>query len=474
MALTLSSVRDRFALAGRALAGSLPGNGTIGGRIVSGVVTPGGSPPPRGTKDVLASYSSLPWVRAVVSRISYDTASVEWQLWKKTGPEGRAIRDGQVKRLQSLHGKHREAEFRKALDRGEIEQVHEHQLLDLLGSFNSFHTGLSGRRVLQQHMDLVGEAFWIIERDRRGMPIAIWPVPPSWVLGTPTVSRPTFRFSFRGFQGEIPATEVIWFSELDPANPYARGTGTVQALGDDVETDEYAAKHLKALFFNRARPDIIVSPKSDDGDSVTEPEIRRLENDWTSRTQGFWRAFKPYFIRRAVEVNEIDQTFPSQQIVELRKFERDTCIQVFGVSPEILGIIASGSSRATVTVAEYIYGRRTLVPRLEAQRATMQERLVPQFDERLILGYVSPVAEDTEMEAKARETTPYAFTIDEHRAAGGEEPLPDGRGNIRMVPIALQPESDEEPIEDLPLNLPGDDGGAGDAEARVGSIRIRA
>lgn len=434
------SLRDRAALIFRAVQGTLPTDpSTVGGRLFAGVVQGGGTPPPVGIREHLKSYSQMPWLRAVVSRISFDIASTQWCLYvKKRKGTPKALLDGQVKSIQRAPLELRTKLVQSALDDGDLQPVLDHPLLTLLDTFNGFHVGLNGRRLTAQHLDLAGEAFWLLERDGLGMPIAVWPVPPSWVIGTPTIRNPAFRVSFKGWQGWIPATEFVWFTEPDPANPYGRGSGTAQSLGDELQTDEYASKFVQTFFFNRARPDIIVSPKGEDSD-MQEGEVRRLEAGWNRNSAGFWRGFKPFFVRRAVEVTPLETNLRAQQFVQLREFERNTIIQTFGVSPEIFGIIAGSANRATIEMAEYIYGKRTLVPRLELQRAIMQERLVPEFDERLILHYVSPVREDAEMQLKAATVAPWSLTTNEWRRMSGHIPIEGTAGDLHMMPVALQP-----------------------------------
>ena len=48
-------------------------------------------------------------------------------------------------------------------------------------------------------------------------------IPPTWVVNTPTPTHPFFRMSYRGWQREIPSTEVIWGTDPNPLDPYARG-----------------------------------------------------------------------------------------------------------------------------------------------------------------------------------------------------------------------------------------------------------
>jgi len=311
--------------------------------------------------------------------------------------------------------------------------VTEHPLLDLLHGANPFIEGLSNRKLTQTYIDLVGEAFWIKERNEFGMPVQVWPIPPDWVLETPTPGKRHYVVSFRAWRGEIPDTEILWFCDPNPENPYGRGSGYVRSLGDELETDEYAAKHTKSWFYNSARPDMIIS-----ADGLEKDETARLENDWLNKHQGFWRSFKPHFLNRKVDVQMISQEFRNMQLIELRKHERDTIVQVLGVPPEMLGILTS-SNRATIDAADFLFSRWVVLPRLEFMRSVMQTKLVPEYDERLILDFHSPIAEDKEFILNAAKAAPWSLTLDEWRLMQSQKPLEDDAGKVHMVPLNLLP-----------------------------------
>jgi hypothetical protein len=388
-----------------------------------------GNPPKRGTKELLNAYNTMPWLRAVVNRVGTSVASTPWQLYVvRKGGAGKAIKAAALQQGNLAARRQLMAGYRKA---GELVEIEEHPLLDLINRPNSFHVGLTNRQIIQMHLDLAGEALWLKERNGLGKPAALWPLPPDWVVATPTPGHPFFRVSFRGWQGDIPDTEILWMVDPDPTNPYGRGSSMARALADELETDEYAAKHVKAWFYNRARPDLLIY-----GKDLSKDDTIRLEQDWLSKAQGFWKAFKPYFLGREVQVKELSQTFDNMQLVDLRKNERDTIIHVYGMPPEVLGIVEN-SNRATIDAADYMYARWILVPRLEFQRAFYQERLVPEYDDRLILDYVSPVAEDKEHNLKVAQAAPYALKVDDWRALRGEEPLPNDEGQVFMVPFNL-------------------------------------
>jgi HK97 family phage portal protein len=395
------------------------------------------SPPRKGTADIIRSYKDMPWFRAVVNKVAKSIASVSWELYV-VREQGKAVKVSKIQRAS--HNEKIKLYKKKAV---ELEEIEEHPLLDLLNNCNSYMTGAFMRQLTQIYLDSVGEAFWIKERNNLGMPIELWPVPPTDVVDIPTHNKPFFSVRLGSITTEIPATEVIWFKEPDPENPYARGSGIGMALGDELATDELAAKHTKTWFYNRARPDLLIS-----GDNLTPTDTERLEQRWLSESKGFWNAYKPLFLSRRVDVKELSQSFSDMELISLRKYERDLIIQVFGVPPEIMGIVEN-SNRATIDAASYIYTVNCLIPRLETIRECLQMYLVPDFDERIIVDYVSPVAEDKEYHLRAAQSASWALTINEWREMMGKEPLPDDKGDARLTPMALLETRGEQTTETL-------------------------
>lgn len=417
-----------------------------------------GAPPDRTVPGFLRAYNEMPWLRAAVHKVSSSVASTTWRLYVVRGGNGKLVRP---RTLQRAAIESRTAMLHRYAKAGQLQEIESHPLLDLLDSTNAFLVGLSTRKLTQTYMDLVGEAFWIKERNGAGAPVAVWPIPPSWISDLPTASDPFYQISFRGWQGRIPDTEMVWFQDPDPENPYARGTGIAKALSDELDIDEYAAKWMKSFFYNRARPDLIVA-----GEGLAKADTDRLEQNWMSKNQGFWKAFKPYFLNKAVKVTQLNQNLETTQGIPLRQAERDTIIQVFGVPPEILGILAN-SNRATIDAADYIYSRWVLVPRLELFRAHLQERLVPEYDDRLILTYESPIQEDKAQKLQIMQAAPWTYQADEWRQFAGFEELPEGAGRVYFVPgtgtITDVLESPPPP-EPAPAPVPpADDGTSGDS-----------
>lgn len=382
----------------------------------------------RSASQLLKTYSESPWLRAAVSKISYTTATTPWRIYVASDATGKKIK---ATKIQKASIKHRKRFLKEMQGKGELVEIHDHPLLDLLSGGNEFLTGLANFQTLQQHSDLVGEGFLLKERNGLGKPSTLWAIPPIWVKRTPAPGYEFFLLTINGIETEIPMSEMLWFKDPNPADPFGRGSGISQSLADELSADEHASKHIADFFYNGARPDILVT-----AEDLNKGDTERLETAWNSRLKGFFKNHKTFFLNKKVNVHEMHTSFRDAQMLELRKFERDTIIQVFGIPPEIMGIVES-SNRATIEGADYIFASKVIVPRLEAQRAVFQERLVPEFDDRIILDYESPVAEDKAFTLEVMQATPYAFELDEMRELGGLADLPDDQGKVRMVPFNL-------------------------------------
>lgn len=425
-----------------------------------------GEPPAMGTMDLLEGHDTMPWLRALGDKVSTAVGVTDWRLYAVPAKGKAAARPAEQLDAAAIRGYVRDAiqslvdvkidrisgrlgaSFRRVrtLQRsllgerekllsarrraGELEEIDDHAFFDMLENPNPYMAQLGLMKVTNLHLDLVGDAYWIKERNKLGTWVGSWPVPPHWVIAQPTPAQPFFRIIWRAWKVDLPLSEAVWFHEPSPVNPYARGSGVGWALGDELEVDEYAAKMAKALFFNQARPDVVVYGF----DSVDEK--RRLERDWVNHLQGWWRAHKPYFLTGEPKFHEFQKPNMEQLVYpNLRKNQRDIVIQTWGVPPEMFGIHEGGNlARTAYEAAEYLFGKWVVSPRAERMRGVLQREVALEYDERLILSYPSPVPTDKEYELSVMKGASWAFDADEFRARAGYGP-DDVAGKGRLIPM---------------------------------------
>jgi len=392
------------------------------------------TPPARGSKETLKIYSEMPWLRACADKIGSSIATMTWRVFVKVKTDAKGKRTPiAYRQLQHMDWQQRKAEMTRMKQIGQLVEIEDHPIIDSLYASGPVLTGYTNRELTQKYLDLVGEAFWIKERNGSKMPTGFVPVPPTWVMRTPEEGNEFFEVHPpSGKITKVPKDDMIWFYHPDPNDPYARGSGMGYTLGDELETDEYAAKFMKQFFYNSARPDFMIS-----SNELKREDTVRLERRFLDKLRGWRQSFLPFFLNRDVKVHNIGTDYSHLQMLDLRKYQRDVVIQVYGVPPEVMGIVEA-SNRATSEVAEYLYARWVLTPRLEFMRQILQHFLVPDYDDRLILDYDSPVAQDKEHILKVATIAPFSRMVDEWRTMQGLMPLPDGAGQVFMKPLNFE------------------------------------
>lgn len=418
--------------------------------------------PRLGTAELSDAYARMPWLHAVTHKIAQAVGCTQWKLLSvrnRNDADGRALKMKSFGRLRTAEQRQRFIQKRNTVY--DFEEIDDNPLLDLLHHGNTFFLGQTVLHVTQLYMDLVGEAFWLLEFDAFNVPINIWPLAPHWIEDFPHADYPFYIVQFpSGRRLEVPRERIIAFIDPNPFNPYNRGVGTARALADELETDEYAAKHLRNYFINRARPDMIIS-----ADGLQREDTKRLEERWLQYHGGPHNTRKPHFFNRKVDIKEIGQNFEEMQLVNLRKQERDTVLQVFGVSPEKFGVL-SASNRSTIAAADLFWTKDVLMPRIETIRNVLQDKLVPLFDERLVLDFESPVVEDAELQLDVMEKAPWAFTKNEWREMAMHDSLGE-EGEVFM----LRPGEERDDGDDQSETSTDDEG---NQEASIEGINMKA
>ena len=97
-----------------------------------------GHPPKRGTRELMAAYKHMPWLRSVTSRISTAIASTTWELYVENGRNGRAVRNLKAQRGDPLQ---RRETLKRLKQQGTLREIENHPLLDLIDNANPIKIG---------------------------------------------------------------------------------------------------------------------------------------------------------------------------------------------------------------------------------------------------------------------------------------------------------------------------------------------
>lgn len=345
-------------------------------------------------------------------------------------------------------------ELRQNKNNAEI--IEEHEIYNLLENPCPTYRDLTGwniRYFVFACYKLVGEAYLLKVRDDKGKPVALLPVSPSWVVTTPTVHNQFWEIYPYGSAGgnaiKVPVNDVISFKDIDLLDPYGRGHGVAEAIGDEVQSDEFAAKYAKNLFYNDATPSAIIYAPNGDKDTADQ-----IKQTWKEKMSGLFHSHDIMVMTgENTKFEKIAESPRELDFVESRRYLRDSALQQFHIPPEIVGILES-SNRSTIDSAFYLLNKNVLADDLRMFERVMNNQLLwEDFDPEhtLILRHENTVEEDIAQklqivnEGLSRGT----LTVNDWRRAMGYE-IDEKGGDVYLRGLATM----EVPFNSEPVELP--------------------
>ena len=407
---------------------STPGGAGSRAYTEGGIMVPRWTTPPeRNTQEWIEAFRTNPRL-AVIERIAGDLAYAKGKLYRVD-------------------------------EAGEEHELTDHPFLEFWKHPNPLHEMSNAAlwRLLEIYLKLKGEGYFIIEKDEAGRPAELWPVPTHWVQQTPYLDHPFYTVRLTsGVIMPVSVDDMFVMKDLNPVDPFRRGLGQAEALADEIETDEYAAKFQKRFFFNDATPNLVIAmPKS------TEEQRKRFRAEWMERFKGVFKSHGVATVNGEAIINKVGDNMKDMDMVNGRTFLRNAVLEHFGVPREIMGITES-SNRATSEAAQYIYAQNVLMPSLLRREEAINEQIIPLFGPDLVWHFEDIVPRNQEFDkAKAMDGwNAGLMTRDEARELLDLPPDPVG-GNVYKATFSdLYLPADEDHAEAMASLAPMDDAGA--------------
>lgn len=281
----------------------------------------------------------------------------------------------------------------------EIDEYAKSELLTLLYKVNPTMTMQDLFMGTQAYLDLDGNAFWYLARDRDGEGDIqeIWLLRPDRIDIVPNKENPLLveGYTYRQNDGtKIPfnANQILHFKNFNPMAdlPFpCRGMGIVQASAWSIDTDNEARTWNYSFFKNSARPDGFLTTEG----TMGAEDFKRLKEQWEQSHRGTDRAHKTALLTGGLKWEDISRSQKDMDFLEQRRFSRDEILALFRVPKSVIGIVED-VNRANAEASNYIFASRTVDPLMKKIVATLNEFLVPEFGDNLFLEYESPVPED--------------------------------------------------------------------------------
>jgi len=337
----------------------------------------------------------------------------------------------------------RKSVTRQLLEKDELEQVHNHPVLDLLNGPNEDVTGYAFRRLFHLYAYVVGEAF-IVKEGPTDRPDYLFQHPPNFCAETPSKTRPYYTFRApSSIDGEklYQLDEVIWSKHQNPKDPRGRGLGAAESMAREIQIAISASDSVGCAMVNRAMPSFHIKLI---GDDVGDDQVARMEKEIKSKFGGIKSGGMSFVSTDNIEMEQISYTMVEQEAIALRAQSLDNILAYTGVPRELLGITNDGN-RATAESAMDRLHIGCTIPMCEFFRLEMQHKLVPGWGDDLILDFQTPLREDKQRRLEMMKCRPEAYTLNEWRVMAGHDEIGE-KGDVYLVNGNLHAE--------LPLTVP--------------------
>ena len=345
---------------------------------------------------------------------------------------------------------------------GELTEIVEHPLLTLLNKPNKFLTKFELMEKTSSFLDITGNSFWELVRDKNGTVVEIYPLNTKYMEIVPSKQNfiDKYRYTVNGKSVDIPVENVVHLKNADPDNEYW-GMSRLTAVRDAMVQEKNAIEWNKNFFRNSARPDVIFHVNG----PLNRTAFARMKSTIKKLYGGVEKAHSAAIIEGGVKVDMVGFAQKDVEFLNLRRYNRDEILAVLGVPPAIVGVFES-SIRANAEEQRKFFWETTMVQKLMMIETILNQYLVPKFSKtistnKLILLFdlstIEALGEQTALKTTrlVNATSAGIISRNEAREELGYEPI-EGLDTI-YIPISSAPagtDTDEDPpIENEPTYL---------------------
>lgn len=335
----------------------------------------------------------------IVNGIAADTSAVEWHMHRTRNVRASSVCDHCAALGVATRG---------------VALVEDHQALRVWNQPNEFTTGQEFREALQQHIDLTGEGWQVIERNEAGIPVGMWSPRPDRMEPIPDRDEFLSGYVYRAPTGEtvpLELDETVQIRMPNPLDPY-RGLGPVQAMMVDLDAARYTAEWNRRFFLNSAEPGGVVEvPKE-----LSDTAFKRLNAQFEERHKGVRNAHRVALLENGAVWKDRSYSQRDMQFTELYQVGKKGIREAFRYPEFMLGS-TENTNKATADAVEIFYARRILVPRLKRLRNAANADFLPMFGttgKGVEFVFDNPVPADREADNEERtsKVTAYVALVD--------------------------------------------------------------
>jgi len=393
-------------------------------------------PIPQDYAKLVDSYRSWVYVCASKNGRSVAEASMRLYLRKTKSNAGKKS----ILRTKSVDKK-TEARLRmnpvltKALAPAEeIEEATEHPFIDLMQSVNPFRNRFETMEETELFLELTGNSYWYVVRNKVGTPAQIWTLPAQNVRIVPSAEKFIAGYVYIKGAQKIPfdTEEIVHFKFSNPNNMHY-GLGPLWAIYSAYQFQVSTRQFETSLMNNQGRPEGILTYPEE----LDETEFKRIRHEWQQNYGGVNKVGRVLILSGGVDYKPITMSPKEMSYLAGLKLTREEIAGAFDIPMSKLTM--ESSNRAVADSGDYQYANEAIEPRLRRIEEKLNESLIPSYDENLFVAYDSTVPEDKEFILKERESNlrTYYSSINLEKDRAKEDHV--DWGDKPWAPVGLAP-----------------------------------
>lgn len=287
-----------------------------------------------------------------------------------------------------------ELKLYKQKSNGDIEEVTQHELLDLINAMNPYQPSYEVKHNTAAHLLMTGNAFWFLEgvNKETDTPTAIYLMQPDEV-GVIEGQFPQLIKQYKHVHNNkterYEPYQVMHFRMPDPNDPLL-GVGVLQAIMQWVETDEYSNLIDSKFYQNGAR----IGGFLESENAYTTDQLEYLRKSFEQVYAGAENAYKTAALPKGTKYTAAQMTQKEMDFYKGQEVNRDKILAGFRTPKTILGAVESTTNRATAETADYVFSKRVVKPVMELIVTWLNEFMVPRFGDDLFFDFEDPTPQD--------------------------------------------------------------------------------
>jgi len=324
----------------------------------------------------------------------------------------------------------------------EIEEIEEHQILDVLHNINAHENSFETFEKLSLFLDNAGDAYWYIGKNALGVPNDIWTLPSQYVKIVPDKKEYIKGYLYgtsQMNQKKFLPDEVIHFklpSMTDLWYGYSRVEGAYWAITG------YKSMELfdKGMTDNLGIPSLLLKYKG-----ILQPKQRRdLLREWNNALRGPVKAGSTFVADGDVDVSPL--SLPPRELAFLngRAWRKGEIINAYGQNEALYD---KNANTANIQGAIYLWEKWEVTSNFMRVEQKLNEKFIPMFtgdtDQRLFLAFDPIVKEDmTSLRADLELQLKHGLPLNRALEEMGREPVENGDiGYVQanLIPLGTPP-----------------------------------